>query len=334
MRTASLDLGAKMKTQWVIGAVMGAAALAAACGSDATSPAADAGSVLGADGSVQGAVDGSAGSAIDGAVLAQDGAVVTGGADASVSDASTGAADASTAPLDKFSFFVTSWAGMQRLSKSANGFGGDLRYGETGAGAGLRGADKICTELAESSMPGSGKKEWHAFLSTSSVNAKDRIGTGPWYDRRGRLVAMTLTDLLNQRPMGADSAIINDLPNEMGVPNHNPDSTGEVDNHDILTGTNDKGTVYSTDPACHCYEWEVAEGRGKPRVGHSWPRSGGGGFGGGGGGGSMNNWMSALDEAGCAPGASLVEMGPPNPLNPTVGSGGGYGGIYCFALTP
>jgi hypothetical protein len=334
MRTASLDQGATMKTQWAMGAVMGAAVIAAACGSDATSPTADAGSVLGADGSVQqGTVDGSTGIATDGAVLSADGSVVTAG-DASTAGGDASAGDASTVTLDKFSFFVTSWAGMQRLSKSANGFGGDLRYGETGAGAGLRGADKICSELAESSMPGSRTKEWHAFLSTSAVNAKDRIGTGPWYDRRGRLVAMNLTDLLNQRPVGADSAIINDLPNEMGVPNHNPDSTGEVDNHDILTGTNDKGTVYSTDPACHCYEWEVAEARGKPRVGHSWPRSGGGGGGFGGGGGSMANWMSALDEAGCAPGASLVEMGPPNPLNPTVGSGGGYGGIYCFALTP
>ena len=43
-----------------------------------------------------------------------------------------------------------------------------------------------------------------------------------------------------------------------------------------------------------------------------------------------SSWISALDEAGCAPGASLVEMGPPDPNNPTVGSGGGYGGIYCF----
>jgi hypothetical protein len=48
----------------------------------------------------------------------------------------------------------------------------------------------------------------------------------------------------------------------------------------------------------------------------------------------MANWMSSLDESGCAPGVSLVEEGPPQLDVPTVGSGGGYGGIYCFALTP
>jgi hypothetical protein len=49
---------------------------------------------------------------------------------------------------------------------------------------------------------------------------------------------------------------------------------------------------------------------------------------------NLAHWISALDEAGCAPGVNLVEMGPPDPSNPTVGSGGGYGGIYCFALEP
>jgi hypothetical protein len=51
--------------------------------------------------------------------------------------------------------------------------------------------------------------------------------------------------------------------------------------------------------------------------------------------GSGNNWMSALNEAGCAPGAFIVESGGPG-ANGTqsVGDGGGYGGIYCLALTP
>jgi hypothetical protein len=52
--------------------------------------------------------------------------------------------------------------------------------------------------------------------------------------------------------------------------------------------------------------------------------------------GSFNgeNWISALDESGCGAEASIIEMGPPDLSNPTVGSGGGYGGIYCFALSP
>jgi len=53
--------------------------------------------------------------------------------------------------LERFSFFVTSLEGLQRLSGSQNGFGGDLRYGES---HGLLGADKICGALADSSMPG------------------------------------------------------------------------------------------------------------------------------------------------------------------------------------
>jgi hypothetical protein len=54
----------------------------------------------------------------------------------------------------------------------------------------------------------------------------------------------------------------------------------------------------------------------------------------GGGMGDMNNWMSSLDESGCAPGVNLVEMGGPIESSNTVGSGGGYGGIYCFSLVP
>jgi hypothetical protein len=84
-------------------------------------------------------------------------------------------------------------------------------------------------------------------------------------------------------------------------------------------------------------------GMGRPGGGRPGGGAAGGGFvpptgGGAAGSGSiidsMANWMSSLNEAGCAAGASLVEMGPPDPDIPTVGSGGGYGGIYCFALKP
>jgi hypothetical protein len=214
-------------------------------------------------------------------------------------------------------------------------------------------------------MPGSGAKTWRAFLSVTKgpngmpVHAIDRVGQGPWYDRVGRLVAMTKADLMQSRPRGADAMIMNDLPNEDGIPNHAPDGM-QVDNHDILTGTNAMGQLFSSDWKFTCHDWTSAIGSdGTPRVGHSWPRMGGGQRGGGGrtgaagmggafapppgrGGASganggefdLANWMSSLNEAGCAAGASLVEMGPPNPDIPTVGSGGGYGGIYCFALKP
>jgi hypothetical protein len=263
----------------------------------------------------------------------------TGGASAG-SPASGGSAGSGPPSTEKFSFFVTSLKAMVELSKNKDGFGGDLRFGETGDGAGLRGADKICTTIAEKSMPGN-NKTWRAFLSATKgadgnvVNAIERIGEGPWYDRAGRLVAMNLGDLGQVRPQGADEAIINDLPNEDGVPNHEPDpGAGEVDNHDILTGTNEEGKLFGTDVGFTCDDWTSSAESGKPHCGHSWPRMGGpgGGFPGGGG---LDNWMSALNEAGCAPGAWIVEAGPPG-ANGTksVGDGGGYGGIYCFALTP
>ena len=280
---------------------------------------------------------------------------------------------------ERFSFFVTSLRAMQQLSGSPDGFGGDLRFGETGAGAGLRGADKLCTTIAEQSLP-ENAKTWRAFLSATAgedgeqVDAIDRIGAGPWYDRVGRLLALNKADLGQVRPAGADEAIIDDLPNEDGVPNHAPDPmAGEVDNHDVLTGSNEQGALFSTDAGFTCNDWTSAVGNsGTPHCGHSWPRRGGpnggpdegpgmmlqgeggaapggpmgtgGGmvFNGGGGPGagpvvqgSGENWMSALDEAGCAPGAFIVEAGPPGANGTeTVGDGGGYGAIYCFALSP
>jgi hypothetical protein len=297
---------------------------------------------------------------------------------------------------EPFSFFVTSLKAMRQLSGSEDGFGGDLRFGETGDGAGLRGADKICTTIAEQSMPGN-SKVWRAFLSATQgedgepVDAITRIGDGPWYDRVGRLIATDLADLAQERPAGADPAIVDDLPNEDGVPNHRPELTAsEVDNHDVLTGTNEAGKLFSSDAGTTCNDWTSAVGEvGPPRCGHSWPRRGGpndgpnggpgggpggpggmmfnGGGGEGGGGfsvdfhpggagpigiagappmstgdgpaqgsnGSGNNWMSALDESGCAPGAFIIEAGPPGANGTkTVGDGGGYGAIYCFALTP
>ena len=212
----------------------------------------------------------------------------------------------------RFSFFVTSLVAMRALSGNQNGFGGDLRFGQA---TGLAGADEICRQTAERSMPGNGKT-WRAFLSTAAgpVNAIDRIGTGPWYDRNGRLVAMSKADLAMTRPAGADPVILNDLPNESGVPNHNPDGTGDVDHHDILTGSTATGTLHTSGVAGTCQDW-TSLGAGAPLIGHSWPASSG------------MSWSSSHTVPSCAAGV-LGAAGQ------HVGSLGGYGGIYCFALTP
>jgi hypothetical protein len=227
-------------------------------------------------------------------------------------------------------------ASMTELAPTEDGFGGDFSYGETGPGAGLRGADKICTAIAEIGMPGN-NKVWRAFLSATAgedgepVNAIDRIGEGPWYDRIGRLVAENVEGLRNARPTGGDSAIANDLPNEFGVPNHQPDpNQPEVDNHDTLTGSDENGELLSMDAGSTCNDWTSSVGNtGQPRVGHSWPRSGGGG-----GPGGLQSWTSTHNAGGCAAGINLEDTGGPQQGDDSVGAGGGYGGIYCFALTP
>jgi hypothetical protein len=239
------------------------------------------------------------------------------------------------ANLAKFSFFVVSLEAVRALSGSQDGFGGDLRYGETGDGAGLRGADKICAATAEMGIAGAGTKTWHAFLSSTSgataggaVNAKDRIGAGPWYDARGRQVASTLAQLLMDRPGDADPAIKNDLPNEFGIPNHMdgaPGCTGSAcpNNHQILTGTGADGALFATlTPVTDstCGDWTSKEAAGRPRSGHSWPRTGSG-----------TNWISAYDGDGCAP-CAMPTTTPDAAAPHCVGSTGGYGGFYCFAI--
>jgi hypothetical protein len=268
-----------------------------------------------------------------------------------------------TLKLARFSFFVTSLAALQDLSGSDKGFGGDLRFGKTGQGAGLLGADSICQCIAEKSMAGSKTKIWRAFLSVTKgangkqVNAIDRIGPGPWYDRLGRLVAPNLLALQHNRPTNIDTLIKNDLPNENGVPNHQPDPNEKaVDNHLTITGSDSLGKLFSATATCE--DWtSVSTKNSKPRCGLSWTRLGGiwggGGFGGGGfgkvsgmggggmgGGGmqmmtNMESWVSVWNLPGCYPGWDLSESTGPGKTGDTIiGSGGGYGGFYCYALNP
>ena len=92
----------------------------------------------------------------------------------------------------------------------------------------------------------------------------------------GRLVAANSADLAQERPAGADDAIADDLPNEDDVPNHHPpdSAAAEVDNHDVLTGTNEAAKLFDSDARSTCNDWTSAVGdAGQPHCGHSWPRS-------------------------------------------------------------
>lgn len=210
--------------------------------------------------------------------------------------------------LDNFSFFVTSAAALKELSGSDDGFGGDLRFGESGPAAGLRGADKLCATIAERSMMGAGQKGWRAFLSASAdakgrqVNAIDRVGAGPWYDRLGRLLGNTGAELLAERPAGAHVAVRNDLPDENGA-------GATVTTRDVLTGASASGALHSGSATCG--DWTSTTVSGRPRIGHA--KSG-----------DEPSWFSAHDAAGCRAGTGVN----------SVGSEGGYGGFYCFAMIP
>lgn len=321
---------------------------------------ATAGAAAGIGGSVAGGgTGGTSAAGVGGDMPGGSGGLPGGGAGGSAGSGMAGAGGQSEM-VQKFSFFVTSVGSMTALAEEFGvgdeGFGGDLRYGEQ---TGLAGADKICKTIAERAMPGAGAKTWRAFLSTTTggmnngpVHGKDRIGTGPWFDALGRTVAMTLDALLTpDRPMGADPVIANDLPNEYGIPNRSdgaPGCTGNEcpNNHQVLTGTNCKGMLYTgggqtlglneitstcvnanppegtPDSGYTCNDWMSREPSGKPWCGHSWGRTGSG-----------MSWMSSAKDAGCAPCVELVEMGGINPGGrKCVGSAGGYGGIYCFAL--
>ncbi|MDJ0761824.1 MAG: hypothetical protein QNJ97_02450 [Myxococcota bacterium] len=216
----------------------------------------------------------------------------------------------SDAGEDRFSFFYTSMSAMQARC-GQDGCGGDL--------GGLAGADEICRSIAQS-VSGS-TRTWRAFLSATTgadgnpVNAIDRIGTGPWYDINGRLIAENIDGLMNDRPNG-DPQAVQDLPDETGQGTKN---TGDF--HDAITGSNAQGMLFSTDPGATCWDWTSTDPSPPPEgveiiVGHSWPASSG------------QHWIQAHRVPDCSPSISDGQ----SQEGTGVGALGGYGGIYCFAL--
>jgi len=184
------------------------------------------------------------------------------------------------------SFFITS---------AGSGNGANL--------GGLTGADAICQKLATSA--GAGNKTWRAYLSTTAagnqpaVNARDRIGKGPWQNAKGVVVAQNVDDLHSDK---------NKLGKENSLTEKGTQVNGRGDNpntHDILTGSGPDGKALPG--AMTCNNWTSA-GDGSARVGHHDKQ---------GGGDAPNSWNSAHASSGCSQ-ANLV-------------STGGAGLFYCFA---
>ncbi len=136
-----------------------------------------------------------------------------------------------------------------------------------GSGAnlgGLAGADMYCKTLAERS--GLTGKEWRAYLSTTAsgsqkaVNARDRIGNGPWYNYKGELVASNLEELHSENKITKITALT-----EKGeIVSGRGDA---VNVHDILTGSNDKGMLVATSTDTTCSNWTSSD-KGSAYVGH------------------------------------------------------------------
>lgn len=206
-------------------------------------------------------------------------------------------AAAPAAPPPPLGFFVTS---------TGVGKGADL--------GGLAGADAHCQKLAASA--GAGNRTWRAYLSTQAsggqpaVNARDRIGKGPWANAKGAIIANSVAhlhgDTVELGQLGSNLHRTTAL-TEKGNPIK---GVGETPNeHDVITGSKPDGTAY-TDAADHTCRNYTSSGEGSVRVGHS-DRTNRGATGG------NVSWNSTHDSRGCSQ-ENLVSTG-----------GAGY--FYCFA---
>jgi len=193
------------------------------------------------------------------------------------------------APPQPMGFFVTS---------QGPGKGGDL--------GGLAGADAHCTKLATAA--GTGNRTWRAYLSTSAgggrpaVNARDRIGPGPWANAKGEVIAKNVADLHGDVERDRNAIWKGSALNEKG---ETVSGRGDTPNrHDILTGSDSLGRS-PAEPA-NCKNWTSSASADNALVGHH-DRNGGG----------NSSWNSAHKSRGCG--------------QEELKSTGGDGLFYCFA---
>lgn len=155
---------------------------------------------------------------------------------------------------------------------AAHAQAGDMTFFVTSAGSGkgadlggLSGADQHCQHLAQAA--GAGKHTWHAYLSTQAadgkpaVNARDRIGKGPWKNAKGETIATSVGDLHSgNNKINKQTALT-----EKGQP---VNGRGDQPNmHDILTGTQPDGTAFAAGEDRTCKNW-TSSSEGSAMVGH------------------------------------------------------------------
>jgi hypothetical protein len=176
---------------------------------------------------------------------------------------------------------------------------------------GLAGADAHCQALGAAA--GAGSRTWRAYLSANAsgnepvINARDRIGAGPWYNARGARIAQNVADLhgdtLDQARVGNNlsrSTVFSEKAETIKGAGDTPNQ------HDMLTGSQPDGRAY-TDGADHtCQNW-TSNSTGAAQLGH-FDRTGGG----------NTSWNSAHISRGCS--------------QPNLVSTGGAGLFYCFAV--
>ena len=187
------------------------------------------------------------------------------------------------------SFFITS---------EGPGRGADL--------GGLAGADRVCQDLATAA--GAGNKTWHAYLSTTAsqgqpaVNARDRIGRGPWHNAKGVLIARNVAQLHSDSANLTKQTILTQRGDTVNGRGDTPNR------HDILTGSQMDGTASSGTEDTTCRNW-TSGGEGSALVGHH-DRTGGGA--------NPTSWNSAHGSRGCS--------------QQNLRDTGGNGLFYCFAI--
>ena len=215
------------------------------------------------------------------------------------------AALAAAAPLtaqdSRMSFFITS---------VGSGDGGDL--------GGIEGADQHCQDLAEAA--GVMNKTWRAYLSSvtaaggpsvvtglrsggGTVNARDRIGEGPWYNYAGTMIAASVEELHSDDANLTKETILTEKGDMVNGRGDSPNM------HDILTGSDMEGMASTDEGHDACRNWTSSSENSSARVGHH-DRQGGGQ--------NPTSWNSAHGVRGCSQ-ANLEATG-------------GKGFFYCFAI--